>query len=82
MLKKLIVIINLFIPVIVFAQNGSISGKIVESSTKQPVEFATIALMANGNNVVIKQEVSNAKGVYKFLDIVSEIHPLLILMHL
>jgi outer membrane receptor protein involved in Fe transport len=66
MLRKLIVIINLFIPVIVFAQSGSVSGKIVESSTKQPVEFATIALMANGNNVVVKQEVSNAKGVYKF----------------
>ncbi|MFD0940849.1 outer membrane beta-barrel family protein [Pedobacter boryungensis] len=69
MYKKLIFSLVLVIasPFILYAQNnGSISGKIVEISTGQPLEFVTVVLMKAGSDGVLKQEVTNAKGIYKF----------------
>jgi len=69
MFKRLcLVIITAFLfPAIVFAQHlGVITGKVIAVSTAQPMEFVTLSLKLLGNNAVYKQEVTNAKGIYKF----------------
>lgn len=69
MYKKLLsVLVPLFVfPFILYAQsNGVISGKITEVGTGQPLEFVTVVLMKEGSNAVLKQEITTAKGIYKF----------------
>ncbi|WP_199117261.1 TonB-dependent receptor domain-containing protein [Pedobacter sp. ASV28] len=67
MYKKTIFILLLVFPLFVAAQtNGIISGKVIDSISLKPIEFATIALMSPKSKIPIKQETSNAKGIYKF----------------
>lgn len=55
-----------FIPQLLCAQiNGTISGKITDVTSLQPIEFVNIVLMKAGNNEVIKREVTDVKGNYK-----------------
>ncbi|MES2418200.1 MAG: TonB-dependent receptor [Bacteroidota bacterium] len=57
----------LILPIIGYAQNnGILSGKVVAQSTAQPLEFVSLTLMQYKSNAVYKEEVSNAKGVFKF----------------
>ncbi|WP_343533988.1 TonB-dependent receptor [Pedobacter sp.] len=46
--------------------NGTVTGKITDATSGQPLEFVTVAIMFQGNNVTYKQEITNAKGIYKF----------------
>lgn len=63
----LIFVILFVFPVILSAQQlGSITGKVTEASLKQPMEFVTLSIKLEGNHTVYKQEVTTAKGIYKF----------------
>ncbi len=65
-LGTLLLLLLLF-PCAIFAQsNGTISGKVTDVLSAQPIEFVTVALVAPGSNTLIKQEVTTAKGTYKF----------------
>ena len=44
---------------------GSLSGVILDSATKQPVEYAAISLYEDGNKKVINGAVSNSQGKFK-----------------
>jgi outer membrane receptor protein involved in Fe transport len=67
MFRKRFFISLLFSPLCLFAQNnGVVTGKVTDISSMQPLEFVTLALMKSGNNAIIKQEVTDNKGQYKF----------------
>lgn len=66
MLRKRFLILLLFIPGFIFAQNnGVVTGRVTETSSAQPLEFVSLMLMRPGNTTIIKQEVTDKKGVYK-----------------
>lgn len=50
-------------------QNGSVSGKIVDLTTKKPIDFATIALMNTVTGEAVKSGQSNVEGVFRLIDI-------------
>jgi hypothetical protein len=65
MFRKLL-FISLFIPFFTFAQNnGVVAGRVTEASSAQPLEFVTLVLMRPGEQVIIKQVVTDNKGQYK-----------------
>src|SRR5674476_768972 len=62
-----IVILHLFLCIIVNAQskpNGSLSGKVFDKSTNQPLEYATISLISKPSGKIITGTVSDTKGAF------------------
>ncbi len=59
---------------LVFSQNNNftITGKILESSSKKPLEFVNIFLFLNNDSVVIKSAVSDEVGISKCMMFRSE----------
>ncbi|MEE1944541.1 TonB-dependent receptor [Pedobacter sp. KR3-3] len=69
MYKKLFLIFVQLVVLTVLANaqnNGVVTGKITDAASAQPLEFVTVAVMVQGNAAIYKQEVTNAKGIYKF----------------
>ncbi|HET7000775.1 MAG TPA: TonB-dependent receptor [Puia sp.] len=48
-----------------YSQKGHITGLVIDSSSQQPVEYATISLLDNITHKTITGAVSNAQGVFK-----------------
>ncbi len=66
-LFNFIIIIQLFFCAVVSAQlkpNTTISGKIFDKSTKEPLEYATITLISKQSGKIITGTISNVKGVF------------------
>jgi len=62
-----IIILHFFLCIIVSAQsklNGTLSGKVFDKSTNQPLEYATISLISKQSGKTITGTVSDAKGVF------------------
>ena len=51
------------------AQTGSVSGKIVDSKTNKPVDFATVALIIQSTNRTIKATQTDMEGNFKLENI-------------
>lgn len=68
MCKKIsLLFVQFLASAMLYAQNnGTISGKVTDASSAQPLEFVTFAVMSANGDAMVKQEVSNAKGMYKF----------------
>ena len=68
--KKLInTLISLIIfPTLLFAQiNASVTGKVVNAASGQPIEFVSVVLM-KGDGTILKKELTAVNGLYKFTD--------------
>ncbi|GAB2839656.1 TonB-dependent receptor [Ferruginibacter profundus] len=48
---------------------GSISGKITDSASAKPIEYATITLFAEGNKKPVNGAVTNTEGSYKLTEV-------------
>ena len=60
----------LLLPQLIYAQTkGTVTGKIVDVSSAQPIEFVNIVLMKPGSDAIVKREVTDAKGNYRLTDI-------------
>ena len=60
----LIFIIAVLLPVIVFSQNGTIKGRIINAKTNQPIEFASIQIQGTTQGTI-----SEENGAFVFTDI-------------
>lgn len=62
---RLLILLLLFAPTFLFAQNGGlILGKVTDN-TFVPMEFVTVVLMKPGESDLIKKQVTDAKGNFK-----------------
>jgi len=48
---------------------GKITGRIIDSLSSQPVEYATISLFAQSENKVVNGTMSGSKGVFTLTDV-------------
>ncbi|MFI5133216.1 MAG: TonB-dependent receptor domain-containing protein [Chitinophagales bacterium] len=51
------------------AGDGTITGKIIDSATQKPVEYATITLFQQGNKKILTGTVTNAEGRFTLSDL-------------
>jgi len=68
-MKKSILLIILFISIGMSAQmskNVTISGKVLDKLTQEPLEYATVILLSTNNNEIIAGSTTNEKGEYSF----------------
>lgn len=65
--RKLLFILLLFFPNLIFAQkSGTITGKVTDAASGQAMEFVNLVLMMPNHNGQVQQEITNNKGQYKF----------------
>jgi outer membrane receptor protein involved in Fe transport len=57
---------------------GKISGRIIDSLSGQPVEYAAISLLLQANNKVVNGATSDSKGVFKMTDVAGGSYKMLI----
>jgi len=68
-MKKAILLLILLVSVSIVAQtskNITISGKVLDKTTQQPLEFATAILLNSTNNEIITGSTTNANGEFSF----------------
>jgi outer membrane receptor protein involved in Fe transport len=80
-MRKLILLLTL-LPISLFAQNSktptyTISGKIVDSSTKTPLEYATVVIKSIDSTINVIGEVTNQRGNFS-IDIKEGVYNLTI----
>lgn len=68
-LKPLLLILAFGITQWSFAQTGAIKGTITSTQNKQPIDYATVALLRGKDSTLIAGTVTNAKGSYSFTSI-------------
>jgi outer membrane receptor protein involved in Fe transport len=54
-----------------FAQTGTIKGTIIDSQNKQPVEYATVALLKSRDSTIVTGSVTNAGGSFNFAGVAT-----------
>ena len=64
-MKRILFLLSFFISLNSFAQNGSVAGEIIDSSAKQPLDYASISLLNSSDNKLITGVVTDAKGKFK-----------------
>lgn len=67
----LCLIISLSNPIYGQNLNASISGSVIDAGNKEPIIFATILLLNNENETLIKSELSQNKGDFNFKNLKS-----------
>ena len=65
-LKIKLLVILAFSSSLLFAQTASIKGIIVDGQSKQPVEYASIALLKSADSSVVSGTVSKVSGTFEF----------------
>ncbi|MDB5150809.1 MAG: TonB-dependent receptor, partial [Mucilaginibacter sp.] len=68
-LKLILLILAFGITQSSFAQTGIIKGTITDAQNKQPIDYATVALLKSKDSTLIAGMVTNAKGSYSFTGI-------------
>ncbi|MFK7771452.1 MAG: TonB-dependent receptor [Saprospiraceae bacterium] len=62
---QLILGLFLILPFSIFAQNeATVKGKVLESTSKNPLEYATIIIYSQKDSSIISGETTNAQGIY------------------
>ncbi len=64
-MKQLIYAIALFLPVLVFGQDVTVKGLLLEKSNQNPIELASIAILDSETNAIIQETTSNTKGHFE-----------------
>ncbi|MDP4284316.1 MAG: TonB-dependent receptor [Bacteroidota bacterium] len=64
-MKHLLCLLSLFIVLKSFAQSGSVSGQIIDSAARQPLDYASISLLNSVNNKLISGVVTDVNGKFK-----------------
>jgi len=64
-MKRILFLLSFFISINSFAQNGSVAGEIIDSSAKQPLDYASISLFNSSENKLITGVVTDAKGKFQ-----------------
>ena len=85
-MKRIVILIISILIILdynISAQNGSstigkISGKIIDSITTQPIEYATISLISQANNKIVNGATANSKGVFNLVNISEGSYKLLV----
>lgn len=60
-----LIILSSFFSLFSLAQNIQLRGKVIDSNTKQAVDFATVALIDPAGNKTVKSTLTDAEGVFK-----------------
>lgn len=78
MQKRLVALLSLFLPLIILAQtvNGIIGGKIVDSKTKEPLEFVTVALIPQGSTTPVNGCSTSEDGSFEITKIKAGVYTL------
>ncbi len=64
-MKQLIYAIALFLPVLVFGQDFTVKGVLLEKNNQNPIELASIAILDSETNAIIQETTSNTKGHFE-----------------
>lgn len=59
----------LFLGIGIYMQAGSIRGRIVEGSTRQPMDYVNVALYRKGDDKIFKGTTTNEEGNFRFDDL-------------
>lgn len=65
-MKHLLIVILLFVSVKTYSTSHQVHGKLKDASTKQPIEFATIAIKHYKNDSIINSMITDSKGEFSF----------------
>ena len=60
-----VILILIGLPILIFAQGGQISGVVTDSTDKQPLEFARLAMYSASDSILINGTLSNAVGEFQ-----------------
>src|SRR5437868_3649780 len=79
-MKKIFLLLTLIVCVVFgkAQQKGNVSGNVVDSTTKRPIEYATISLLEQGNKKVLNGTVTDKDGNFHLDDIPAGNYDLLI----
>lgn len=72
-----LIVFFLFLSLNAFGQSNNITGRILDQSTKEPVEYANVTLFRQ-DSVFIEGTVSDTIGRFGFTNIISDDYVLLI----
>lgn len=64
-MKQLIYAIALFLPVLLFGQELTVKGAVLEKNNQNPIELASIAILDSETNAVIHETTSDTKGNFE-----------------
>lgn len=68
-MKQLIAVILLLLSALVFAQNGTISGKVIDGKDQIALEYTTVALKSAQDSSLVTGTITNTDGVFELIDI-------------
>src|SRR6201993_3706790 len=57
---------------------GKISGRIIDSASAQPIDYATISLLIQENDKVVNGTTTDEKGVFKLTNVAADTYKMLI----
>ena len=64
-MKQFIYAIALFLPVLLFGQELTVKGTVLEKNNQNPIELASIAILNSETNAVIQETTSDTKGHFE-----------------
>ena len=64
-MKQFIYAIALFLPVLLYGQDVTVKGLVLEKANQKPIELASIAFLDNETNALIQETTSDAKGHFE-----------------
>ena len=64
-MKQLIYAIALFLPVLLFGQEVTVKGAVLEKNNQNPIELASITILDSETNAVIQETTSDTKGDFE-----------------
>ena len=70
-IKIAVIAVLIFSSSLSFAQNGGIKGVVIDDQSKQPVEYASVALLKGTDSSLVSGTVSKANGYFEFDKITS-----------
>ena len=63
-MKRLIVLMLLFLPAMAVAQQGTVKGRVVDARTGENIEYATVALLKVSDSTLVNGTVSESNGSF------------------
>jgi outer membrane receptor protein involved in Fe transport len=64
-MKQLIYAFILLLPIVLFGQEVTIKGSVLEKNNQQPIELASIAILDSETNAILQETTSDSKGLFE-----------------
>lgn len=64
-MKQFIYVFLLLMPIVLFGQEVTIKGSVLEKNNQQPIELASIAILDSETNAILQETTSDSKGLFE-----------------